>query len=106
MSFWKTEFFHKIITIFTESQLGAETTVELFTRMSTNDDSNAGFPFFEPDNYLGWLVHLKARLRDPDYPSGTSLGMALKASGCRSRYSLKKSSARSKPLAVAVYLAK
>ena len=40
--------------------------------MSSNDDNNVGFPFFEPDNYLGWLVHLKARLRDPDYPSGTA----------------------------------
>ena len=25
----------------------------LFTRMSTNDDKNDGFPLIEPDNYLG-----------------------------------------------------
>ena len=36
------------------------------------DNNDSGFPFFEPDNYLGWLVHIKARLRDPDYPSGTA----------------------------------
>ena len=41
--------------------------------MSTNNDDNkVGFPFFEPDNYLGWLVHHnKARLCDPAHLSRT-----------------------------------
>jgi hypothetical protein len=30
------------------------------------------FPFFEEDNYLGWLVHYKALLlRSLEYPPGT-----------------------------------
>ena len=41
--------------------------------MSKDNNNDAGFPFFEPDNYLGWLVHLKARLRNHEYPKGTHL---------------------------------
>jgi hypothetical protein len=31
-------------------------------------EKDTGFPFFEEDNYLGWLVHYKALLRSPEYP--------------------------------------
>ena len=34
-------------------------------------DNDSGFPFFQEDNYLGWLVHYKALLRSPNYPLGT-----------------------------------
>jgi hypothetical protein len=30
-------------------------------------EKDSGFPFFEEDNYLGWLVHYKALLCSPDY---------------------------------------
>jgi hypothetical protein len=41
------------------------------TKICCQNEKDSGFPFFEEDNYLGWLVHYKALLRSPDYPPGT-----------------------------------